>query len=138
MKYIPPTMKLCIQANTTQFFTRLTTLLKSAHTDHSAVHLSQKRLSYTETSSPDSQNDPLSDLNPPNPLPVLIRASNGAAPAERKAGKKVKFSTVVQPGDLEGFYERYAEVCKKGFEGLKKRDRSKKKKKGKAVKKDGE
>lgn len=43
-------------------------------------------------------------------------------------------STVVQPDELEGFFVRYAEVCKEGMaRGLKKRDRKgrKTKKKGK-------
>jgi signal recognition particle subunit SRP14 len=44
----------------------------------------------------------------------------------------------VQPDELEGFYARYAEVCKKGMEGLRKRDRSKKKKDKKKVKKGSE
>ena len=48
----------------------------------------------------------------------------------------MKISTVVQPKDLESFYTRYAEVCKKGMEGLRKRDRSKKKKDKKKVKKE--
>jgi signal recognition particle subunit SRP14 len=55
---------------------------------------------------------------------------------KRKAGEKVKTSTVVQPDELEGFFTRYADVCKRGMEGLRKRDRSKKKKdkkKGKPV-----
>lgn len=37
-------------------------------------------------------------------------------------------------GELEAFYNRYADVCKKGMEGLRKRDKKKtkgKKKKGK-------
>jgi signal recognition particle subunit SRP14 len=35
--------------------------------------------------------------------------------------------------NLAGFYTRYAEVCKKGMEGLRKRDKKKaKKRKGKA------
>lgn len=46
-------------------------------------------------------------------------------------------STVVQPDDLEGFFARYADVCKAGMGALKKRDRSKRKKakKGKGEKK---
>jgi len=40
---------------------------------------------------------------------------------------------VVEISELEGFYARYAEVCKKGMEGLRKRD--KKKAKAKAKKK---
>ena len=62
--------------------------------------------------------------------PILIRATNG----KHKAAK-TKLSTVVAPGDLEGFYARYAEVCKAGMTGMKKRDRSAKKK-GKKEKKE--
>lgn len=53
----------------------------------------------------------------------------------------MKLSTVVQPDDLEQFFTRYADVCKAGMAGLKKRDRKKakakktKKKKGRV---DGE
>jgi signal recognition particle subunit SRP14 len=82
--------------------------------------------------------NPLWDLNPPNPLPIIVRASNAVSLEKRKAGKKEKISTVVQPDELESFFARYAEVCKKGMEGLRKRDRSKKKKDKKKVKKDGE
>lgn len=57
---------------------------------------------------------------------MLIRATNGKWKDEKK--DKVKISTVVQPSELEGFYTRYAEVCKSGMSGLKKRDRSKRKK----------
>jgi signal recognition particle subunit SRP14 len=46
---------------------------------------------------------------------------------------KTKISTVVAPADLEAFYARYADVCKAGMTGMKKRDRSAKKK-GKAKK----
>ena len=46
----------------------------------------------------------------------------------RKVEKKVKLSTIVQPDALDGFYVRYAELCKVGMSALKKRDRSKRKK----------
>jgi signal recognition particle subunit SRP14 len=79
------------------------------------------------------------DLNPPGSLPIIVRASNAVCQEKRKAGEKEKISTIVQPDDLESFFSRYAEVCKKGMEGLRKRDRSKKKKKDKKkVKKEGE
>jgi len=70
--------------------------------------------------------DPLADLNPPHPLPVLIRATDGKSKEHRK--EKIKLSTVVDPDALEGFYARYAEVCKAGMQALKKRDRSGRKK----------
>ena len=38
--------------------------------------------------------------------------------------EKIKLSTIVKPEDLEKFFARYAEVCKSGMTGLKKRDRS--------------
>lgn len=43
----------------------------------------------------------------------------------------MKISTVVAVEELEGFYGRYAEVCKAGMTGLKKRDRKRGKGKGK-------
>lgn len=70
--------------------------------------------------------DPLWDLHPPSPLPILIRATNGKS--KEKRTDKIKLSTIVQPDALEGFFVRYAEVCKAGMTALKKRDRSKKKK----------
>ena len=78
--------------------------------------------------------DPLADLHPDSPLPILIRATNGKSKEHRK--DKIKLSTVVQPGDLEVFYTRYAEVCKSGMQGMRKRDRSGRKK-AKAKKKKG-
>jgi len=76
---------------------------------------------------------PFPDLNPSKPLPILIRASNGKS--KEKRGKKTKLSTIVEADALEGFYGKYAEVCKTGMSGLKKRDRSKAKEKLKAKKK---
>ena len=76
--------------------------------------------------------DPLSDLSPVEPLPVLIRATNGKS-REKKA-EKIKISTVVQQRDLEAFFVKYAEVCKTGMNGLKKRDRGAQKAKLKAKK----
>ena len=75
---------------------------------------------------------PFPDLHPPHPLPVLIRATNGES-KEKKKGK-IKISTVVPADELEGFFAKYAEVWKAGMSGLKKRDRSGRKK-GKGKKK---
>ncbi len=81
--------------------------------------------------------DPLADLHPPHPLPVLIRATDGKSKEHRK--EKVKLSTVVESDALDGFYARYAEVCKAGMQALKKRDRSgRKKAKAKKRKEGGE
>lgn len=75
------------------------------------------------------------DLHPPHPLPVLVRATNGKS--EEKKKDKIKISTIVQADELEGFFVKYAEVWKAGMSGLKKRDRSGRKK-GKAKKKGAE
>lgn len=80
---------------------------------------------------PTSEN-PFPDLNLSHPLPVLIRATDGKS----KSGK-IKLSTILEPDSLEVFFARYAEVCKAGMAGLKKRDRSKMKAKLKAKKKKG-
>ena len=84
--------------------------------------------------------DPLWDLHPPSPLPILIRASDGDTQSKDRVKNKkhVKLSTVVQPDELEAFFTRYAEVCKAGMQSLRKRDRSKRKKVGKGKKKGGE
>ena len=77
--------------------------------------------------------EPFPNLQPSEPLPIIIRASNGKP--KQKRGKKIKLSTIVESDALEGFFARYAEVCKLGMSGLKKRDRSKAKEKLKAKKK---
>jgi len=76
---------------------------------------------------------PFLDLNPSKPLPILIRATNGKS--KEKRDTKIKLSTVVESDALDAFFVKYAEVCKLGMSGLKKRDRSKQKEKLKAKKK---
>ncbi|KAK3674498.1 hypothetical protein LTR78_005584 [Recurvomyces mirabilis] len=127
------------------FFTQLTSLIeKTQQKGHGAVYLTQKRLTFdassTTTTAQKIADDPLWDLNPPNPLPLIIRATDGKShklgPEGTKGGKggrtknadKVKLKTVVQPDDLDAFFAKYAEVCKAGMQSLKKRDRSKRKK----------
>ncbi|KAF4549037.1 putative signal recognition particle 14kD protein [Elsinoe fawcettii] len=128
-----------------EFFTKLSELLASrAQEGHGSIWLTQKRLSHDTLEQPDPvkvADDPLWDTHPPNPLPILIRATDGKSTVDKEGKKKnkdkVKLSTVVQPDDLEAFYARYAETCKAGMTALKKRDRSKRKKtkKGKVEKK---
>ena len=74
-----------------------------------------------------------SSQTPSKPIPILIRATDGKSKKERD--NKIKLSTIVQPDALEAFFLRYAEVCKLGMSGLKKRNRSKAKEKQKAKKK---
>lgn len=69
------------------------------------------------------------DLNPSSPLPILVRATDGKSKEHR--ADKIKLSTIVEADQLERFFVRYAEVCKGGMQGLKKRDRSKNKAKAK-------
>ncbi|KAK2741701.1 hypothetical protein FQN55_008200 [Onygenales sp. PD_40] len=104
-----------------EFFRALKTLLSTqSSAARGSIFLTQKRLPAT---SPLSENATASDSTSSKPCPVLIRASNG-----KHKSAKSKTSTVVQPDELEGFYLRYAEVCKGGMVGMKKRDRSGKKK----------
>ncbi|KAK5733036.1 hypothetical protein LTR17_010043 [Elasticomyces elasticus] len=131
-----------------EFFTQLASLIeKTQQRGHGAVYLTQKRLTFdafttAEDTAKKVQDDPLWDLNPPNPLPLIIRATDGksanlgseGAKNRTKNADKVKLSTVVQPEEIEAFFARYAEVCKAGMQSLKKRDRSKRKKKDKGRK----
>ncbi|MCJ1392401.1 hypothetical protein MMC18_005268 [Xylographa bjoerkii] len=115
--------------STDEFFIRLAELFETRRkADHGSVFLTQKRLSYGSVSTNETQtvDDIFADLHPASPLPVLMRATNGKPKDE--TGEKVKLSTVVQPEALETFYIRYAEVWKSGMHGLRKRDRSGRKK----------
>ncbi len=81
----------------------------------------------------------LPSTQPPRGRPAR-RAAAGPHPRnqrqrEEKSDKRIKLSTVVDPGTLDAFYLRYAELCKAGIVALKPRDRSKKK--AKARKKKG-
>ena len=61
----------------------------------------------------------------PNPNPKSKDAAGKQKQKQKQKQPKQKLSTVVDQGDLEAFYARYAEVCKGGMTGLKKRDRKK-------------
>ncbi|CBY02176.1 hypothetical protein IAQ61_006765 [Plenodomus lingam] len=120
-----------------EFFSRLAHLFEYTRTKgHGSVYLTQKRLTFDTSSSPPSPakvaDDPLWDTHPEQPLPILIRASNNGSDrkkgTDRKDIEKIKLSTVVKPDDLDSFYARYAEACKIGMSGLKKRDKKKAKK----------
>jgi signal recognition particle subunit SRP14 len=73
--------------------------------------------------------DPLADLHPTLPLPIIMRASDGETQSKDRVKNKdhVNISTIVQPDDLEAFFTRYAEVCKATMLSLRKRDRRKRK-----------
>ncbi|PGG98158.1 signal recognition particle subunit SRP14 [Blastomyces parvus] len=117
-----------------EFFNALKTLLTTQSTNaRGSIFLTQKRLPPTTatTSSSQLETAPSTSESPaPAPAPVLVRATNG-----RHKEAKSKVSTVVQPDDIEGFFVKYVEICKAGMVGMKKRDRSGKKKgKGKGGK----
>ncbi|KAI1262039.1 signal recognition particle 14kD protein [Xylariaceae sp. FL1019] len=118
-----------------EFFARLVQLFDARKgKDHGQVVLVQKRLTYDQntTDAPKhASSSSLADLQPAKPLPILIRATNAKGKADRK--DKIKLSTVVEPGSLSSFFDRYAEICKVGMASLKPRDRSRRK--GKAKKK---
>ncbi|OAA73782.1 Signal recognition particle, SRP9/SRP14 subunit [Cordyceps fumosorosea ARSEF 2679] len=117
-----------------QFFEKLNELFAARKgSDHGAIYLTQKRLTYNGDSTPVTADGDFEDRSPSKPMPVIVRATNGKS--KRAKSSKSKLSTVVQPHDLESFYLRYAEVCKAGMAALKPRDRSKNKAKAKAKKK---
>ena len=141
-------------SNEEQFFLRLSELFdERRQKDHGSVTLTQKRSmappfrntctcadtnEVVVTHGEDAEAvptsaEPFPDINPSKPLPIIIRASNSKS--KEKRDKKIKLSTIVEVDALEGFYAKYAEVCKAGMSGLKKRDRSKAKEKLKAKKK---
>ncbi|OCT47602.1 putative signal recognition particle 14kD protein [Cladophialophora carrionii] len=136
-----------------EFLTRLSTLLTSTHAQaHGSIYLTQKPL--LAAAEPDSASAGAAD----NPAQILIRATNGvgrpqkstaASKVSRSKAKsstavaaaaadtkpKIRFATLVAVSDLESFYTRYADVCKRGMEGLRKRDKKKAKERAKAKKK---
>lgn len=57
--------------------------------------------------------------------PILIRVTDG----NNDKSKKIKLSTVVEPNQLDSFWNEYTNILKAGFIGLKKKSKSKKKSK---------
>ena len=99
------------------------------------MYLTQKPLLNTDNTTTESASQPsilsrATDGNTNAPNPKTSEAKKKVSKTG-SAASKVKISTVVSPDDLEAFYARYAEVCKAGMTGLKKRDRKKGKAKGK-------
>ncbi|KAJ5153099.1 uncharacterized protein N7482_009577 [Penicillium canariense] len=115
-----------------EFFSSLTDLLsKTSQKARGSVFLSQKPLIDSVSNSPPSILIRATDgnTNAPNPK---ASSKDGKVTKNKTSKDKVKFATVVNADDLETFYTRYADVCKSGMTGMKKRDRSKRKAKGKA------
>ncbi|KAF4589358.1 Signal recognition particle subunit srp14 [Ophiocordyceps camponoti-floridani] len=117
-----------------EFFDGLRELLDVRKaSDHGAIYLTQKRLSYQQergestTATDDVAGEDLTLA------PILIRATDGNSRV-KSSRQKAKLSTLVEPSALGAFYLRYAEVCKAGMTALKPRDRSKKKAKARKKK----
>ncbi len=101
------------------------------------MYLTQKPL-VTESSSESPSQQILvratNGLSKPHRTPPTAGKSKSAAIAKEQAAR-IKLATVVDVADIDAFYARYAEVCKKGMEALRKRDKKKAKEKAKAKKK---
>ncbi|KAI3558740.1 signal recognition particle 14kD protein [Colletotrichum paranaense] len=118
-----------------EFFGKLAELFEQRKSKgRGSIFLVQKRLTYGQdtASTPPAGDDSFSDLHPANPLPVIVRATNGKSKKHRD--DKIKLSTIVQPDALESFFASYANICKGGMSALKPRDRSKKKAKSRKKK----
>ena len=102
-----------------QFFAQLANLFEYNRTKgHGTVYFTQKRLTYgnvdesrtvydnlEQPSQTSRSEDPLWDLHPEHPVPILVRASNNKSTkrpgkdkpgCERKNVDKIKLSTIVQ------------------------------------------
>lgn len=116
-----------------QFFKEVTNLL-AKNGSKSSIYLTQKRLSYTVDAEIEGV-APFSDLskevkpvlheyNPDSKqYPILIRVTDG----NKDKSARIKLSTVVEPENLDTFWNEYTNVMKAGFVGLKKKSKSKKK-----------
>lgn len=116
-----------------QFFKEVTNLLTKSG-GKSSIYLTQKRLSYNVDAEIEGT-APLSDLSKGvDPVlhastpdvkkyPILIRVTDG----NKDKSAKIKLSTVVEPENLDAFWNEYTNVLKTGFVGLKKKAKSKKK-----------
>jgi hypothetical protein len=114
--------------------------LLSKNGGKSSIYITQKRLSYTIDKEIDGTlpfSDLPADVKPilhdstpkTKSYPVLIRITDG----NKDKSKKMKLSTVVQPENLDLFWNEYTNILKTGFVGLKKKSKKKAKKASKSV-----
>lgn len=115
-----------------EFLSQLQTGL-TENAGSSSVYLTQKRLVASLESAPKDQLTDLSSnvIQHPDTYPqntrtysILIRCTRGT--------KDSKISTVVEPENLDSFWNDYTTVLKSGFGGLRKKDKKKKQKVSKA------
>ncbi|GMM47084.1 hypothetical protein DAPK24_036590 [Pichia kluyveri] len=116
-----------------EFFKQVTSLL-TKNDGKSSIYITQKRYSYSLDDEIDGV-EPFSDLNDKiKPIfhenkstnksyPILIRITDG----NKDKSKKIKLSTIVEPVNLDSFWNEYTNILKSGLSGLKKKPKSKKK-----------
>lgn len=110
----------------------------------SSLYITQKRFSYNienEITSPGEFSDLSKDVKPvlhaqeinsqnSKKYPILVRVTDG----NKSKSSKVKLSTIVEPAQLDAFWNEYTNVLKAGFVGLKKKSKKKSKKASKSAK----
>ncbi|EKV04142.1 Signal recognition particle 14kD protein, putative [Penicillium digitatum] len=108
-----------------EFFESLAKLLsKTSQKTQGSVNLTQKPLiDVPGAISTNSQPSILIRATDGNTNTPNLKSASKETQVSKKKSQKVKLSTVVSPDEIEAFYVRYAEVCKAGMTGLKKRDR---------------
>ncbi|KAI0652573.1 signal recognition particle, SRP9/SRP14 subunit [Trametes meyenii] len=94
------------------FFQQLSTLFESSAKSGS-IWLTHKRLTYEGGDAHMS-----SELDDMKEFPCLVRVTDG---------KEAKFSTIVQPPNLEKFHAAYGAVLKSSMTSLRKRDKKREK-----------
>ncbi|KAH9837374.1 signal recognition particle SRP9/SRP14 subunit [Rhodofomes roseus] len=100
------------------FFQRLTALFASPK-ESGSIWLTHKRLVYDgEDSNMSSEDDATKEY------PCLVRATDG---------NETKFSTKVEPGDLEGFHTTYGALLKSSMTTLRKRDKKREKQRAEEI-----
>ncbi|KZV74082.1 signal recognition particle, SRP9/SRP14 subunit [Peniophora sp. CONT] len=94
-----------------EFFKRLGALFDSSK-EHGSIWLTHKRLTH------DDADAPMLDADAADEYPCLVRATDG---------NETKFSTRVQPGELEKFHSAYASLLRASMGTLRKRDKKREK-----------
>ncbi|PHH83465.1 hypothetical protein CDD83_2982 [Cordyceps sp. RAO-2017] len=75
-----------------EFFEKLHRLFDSRNgSDHGAIYLTQKRLTYDQAGAPRKVDSTYADTSHERPMPVIVRASNGKS--KRARSEKIKLST---------------------------------------------
>ncbi|KAF9970984.1 RNA-binding signal recognition particle subunit srp14 [Actinomortierella ambigua] len=105
-----------------KFLTRLQKAFEETKTKNS-VYLTMKRHSYQSkkdkiaAASKDADND--------TPMTDSVAIKEYATMVRLQAGSHTKFSTLVQPNDLERFMLQYTAIIKTSMDALKKKERKK-------------